>query len=1051
MYSCTNCMNLKYMNYLFSYTWQYSVNRKILWGHKIKTTSVTIFIILCFISQLWAIDEAPDLRFRNIGPDQGLSHAEIHTILNDSRGFMWFGTLRGLNRWDGRTMHVYNHSPTDSATIPGPHVSALAETPDGLIWVGSFGKGLASFDPRQERFTRYQHNPDDSISLSDNRITALQVDLNGRLWVGTQNGLCYLNPDAESFTRYDHDPEVSTSIPHNWITAMEVDPDGVLWVGTVSAHICHLAPGSDQFETVKYGWFKPTAAGTNLISGLIADPNNDFIWISMNPIGFFRYSKTTGEVKSFRTNRNDPHMINKNVVFSFGLAKDGRLWLGSLNGVTLLDPESGHYTFLEPNESKPSSIKGTIISSLTIDDQGIIWIGSAADGIETCNPQQLRFQHFKQSEVSYPFLESTPTLSLDLDKQDRLWIAGAPHGFQRINLLSGDSRKFQTDDSNPRVWSMNYGSKIMVDQLDRVWMGTFSAGLFRWDPVDDKLEHYRKYRRSKSRLAENDIYALYESRDGVVWVGTQGGGLHRYLPDTDNFEMIRHDPENATSLSSDNISTILEDRRGDLWVGTQDDGLNQLNRETGISKRFQVNDDNNSIASDIILTLHEDERSQLWIGTRGGGLCRLDSARETFDQIDLGFDPQSMEISGILEDDHGFLWISSSQGIIKLHPDVGPVGTFQESDGVQGLTFINDARTKDSEGYMYFGGTHGLNRFHPDSIEVNDHIPPVILTDLWVNHERISVGQQVDQRIILPQAIGYLDTLLLSYRDKVVRFEFAALDYWNPDLNQYRYKLENFDREWVEAGNTNIVTYTSLDPGWYTLRIAGSNNDRVWNDEGVALAIFIKPPFWQTGLFRFFMVMLVLSTFVVIMWWRNWRLQVQNRRLEALVRQRTAELKVEMEERSRVEQEKTEQQIDHLRRELLTKTLHLSEKQSIMDSLHDNLESLSTEVPPESQGSIRKLMRFLKSHLTVKQGWEDFELWFTQVHSGFYEELRTNHPNLSENELKVCALLRLNLVTKDVAKVMNIQTASINIYRHRIRKKINLQSEENLTTYLAQF
>jgi len=345
----------------------------------------------------------------------------------------------------------------------------------------------------------------------------------------------------------------------------------------------------------------------------------------------------------------------------------------------------------------------------------------------------------------------------------------------------------------------------------------------------------------------------------------------------------------------------------------------------------------------------------------------------------------------------------------------------------------------------------GLNRFHPDSITANNHIPPVTLTDLWVNHERVTAGEEVDGRIILPRAIQYLDTLFLSYKDKVLRFDFAALDYWNPELNQYRYMLENFDPEWVNIGNVNSVSYTSLDPGWYMLRVCGSNNDRIWNEDGVKLAIYIKPPFWQSSGFRVFMVLFILGVFLLIMWLRNWRLRVQNLKLEALVRQRTAELKVEMEERSRVELEKSEQQIDHLRRELLTKTLHLSEKQSIMDSIQDNLQSLSSEIPPESRGSIRKLLRYLKSHMTVKQDWQDFELWFTEVHSGFYEDLRTNHPNLSENELKVCALLRLNLVTKDVAKVMNIQTASINIYRHRIRKKINLQSEDNLATYLAQF
>jgi ligand-binding sensor domain-containing protein/DNA-binding CsgD family transcriptional regulator len=948
-------------------------------------------------------------------------------------------------------MRVYNHSPRDSATIPSPRISALAETPDGTIWIGSFGKGLASFDPRLERFIRYEHNPADSTSLPDNRITALQVDLDGHLWIGTQNGLSYLNEDKRSFTNYHHEPESNTSLPHNWITAMEVDTEGLLWIGTNSAHLCSLAPGSHEFKTVVYKWFKPTRAGTNFITDLVANPNGEDIFVGMFPIGSFRYSKITGKVKYYGTQENDPLMVNKNAIWSVDIAENGILWLGAATGISLLDPQTGGYHFLGADKNDPNSISAGIVWKLSIDAQGIVWTGLSGLGVDVCNPNQLRFKHFNQSDPDYSKLESSAILGMDFDKQGRLWLARAGSGFQRIDLRQGGSLEFQTEDSSPAVWSMNYSFKVMVDQQDRVWMGTNLAGLFRWDPATDTMEHYRKYRLEASRLCDNDIFALYETRDGTIWVGTKGGGLHRYQPDSDDFEFIRHDPEDPNSLASDKIISILEDKRGDLWVGTQDAGLDRLAANTDTFQHYQVTQKHNSITSDIVRALYEDARSQLWIGTRGGGLCRLDSARETFDQMDLGFDPEDMEVSAILEDDHGNLWISSSKGILKFNVDQGLLGTYQEADGVQGKVFYYESSLKDSEGFIYFGGSNGLNRFHPDSIRLNAHIPPVILTDLWINHERVKVGEAKDDRVVLPKSIEYLDTLKLSYKDKVLRFEFTALDYWNPELNQYRYKLENFDPEWVEAGNTNMVTYTSLDPGWYTLRIIGSNNDRVWNDEGVTLAIFIKPPFWKTGLFRIFMVILILSLFMGIMMWRNWRLQVQNRRLEALVRQRTAELKVEMEERSRVEQEKTEQQIDHLRRELLTKTLHLSEKQSIMDSLHDNLQSLSSEVPPESRGSIRKLIRFLKSHLTVKEGWEDFELWFTQVHSGFYETLRNNHPNLSENELKVCALLRLNLVTKDVAKVMNIQTASINIYRHRIRKKINLQSEENLTTYLAQF
>ena len=1009
----------------------------------IRSTIILSILSLSLTASLWAADGDPSLRFRNISRGQGLSNVGITAIMQDSRGFMWFGTLRGLNRWDGRTMRVFYHSLLDSTTIPSPKVSAIAETPDGNIWVGSPGKGLAMLDPRLERFTRYQYNPDDSTSLSDNRITALQVDTEGRLWVGTQSGLCYLNPGAKSFTRFQYDPELNTSIPNNWITAMEVDTEGILWIGANSGHVFSLAPGVNDFKTIKYGWFKPSVAGTNVISDLVMDPNGNDLWVSMAPIGVFRYSKITGEVTKFRAGKLDPKMVNKNAIYSLECAQDGRLWLGNLNGVSLLDPKTGNYSFIEPNPNTHGSIRANYCGSMLFDSQGIIWIGSATSGVDVCNPQQLRFQSLKQPETEYQVGQWEWVLDLDVDRQDRIWTAGA--GFHRTDLVSGDTKSFQTDDTNPAVWSMNYGGKVMVDQQDRVWMGTNGAGLFRWDPKTDNLDHYRKYRLSISLLSHNYISALYETLDGTVWVGTLGGGLHRYQPETDDFEFIQHDPDDPYSLAGNNIMTIFEDQRSDLWVGTADAGLDRLDQNTGMFQHFRAGQQNNSITSDAVYTFYEDRHSTLWIGTSGGGLCTLDSSRQNFEVIDLGFDPEGMSVAGILEDDQGLFWISSNWGILKFDPENGRVlGVYQESDGALGLNFLADSRAKDSNGTMYFGSFDGLNFFHPDSIEVNDHIPPIVLTDLWVNHERVRVGDEINQRIILPESIEFMDTLHLSYRDKVIRFEFVALDYWNPDLNQYRYMLEGFDPDWVAAGNTNMVTYTSLDPGWCTLRVQGSNNDRIWNERGVNLAVFIKPPFWKTGLFRIFMILLILSIFMGIMWLRNWRLRVQNQKLEALVRQRTAELKVEMEARSRAKQE-------HLRRELLTKTLHLNEKQQIVDHLQLDLTEIAGTIPADSRSRINKLIRFLKSHTTAKQGWDDFELWFTEVHTNFYINLREASSGLSESELKVCALLRLNLVTKDVAKVMNIQTASINIYRHRIRKKLNLRTEENLTTFLSQF
>ena len=968
----------------------------------------------------------------------------IFDILRDDRGFMWFGSQHGLNRWDGRSMRAFYHIPLDSTSLPGSEVRALAQTADGLIWVGTGDGGLGALDPRTESFTSYLFQADDTTSLIDNAITALQVDFDDQLWIGTQKGLCRLDRNSKTFIRYRPHPHLDNSLPSNSISAMGIDASGQLWIGMQHGWLSRYDPQSNSFVTIQHALLRPTKDGTNRITGIASDPQGEFLWLSVFPLGVIQYSLRTGEATLFGARNNDTRMINKNAVFDIARDKAGLLWVASLRGVTQLNPRTGAYQLFEPDDADPYSIYGEVLNCVYVDPQNIVWTGSNGWGVDVYNPYQIRFEHYKSKQIYGGTLIGRSVWGLDRDKHGYLWLSAIPGGIQRVNLQSGDTRSFQTDDSDPAVWSMTYSTKVLVDRQDRVWMGTIGAGLRRWDMQQEQMKLYRKISKGESLLSNNTIYALLETRDGTIWVGTDGGGIHRYRPETDDFEFIHHNPSDPHSLASDHILTLFEDARGDLWVGTADAGLDCLDRISGKFNHYPADNHAGSINSNTVMALYEDPFSRLWVGTRGGGLLRLDSERKHFEQIDLGIDPAELEVDAILEDGHGFLWISSNRGILKIHPESGLVARYLESDGVQGPEFVWESRLKDSEGFLYFGGSRGLNRFHPDSIHINEHIPPVYFTDLWIDHERIRPGEFGDGQPILPRAISYLDTVYLSYHHKVLRFDFIALDFWNPQLNQYRCMLKNFDPDWVELGSTNSITYTSLDPGWYTLRVQGSNNDRIWNNSGAQLILYIKPPFWETLLFKSAIALLVLVLFFVVMWFRSRRLRAQNQKLEALVRQRTEELKIEMESSARAKQE-------HLRRELITKTLHLNENQQIVEHLQLDLEDLAQTIPAESRSRLSKILRFLKDHVSVQKGWEDFELWFTEVHTTFYSSLREVCPVLSESELKVCALLRLNLVSKDIARVMNIQPASINIYRHRIRKKLNLESEDTLSSFLSQF
>ena len=462
-------------------------------------------------------------------------------------------------------------------------------------------------------------------------------------------------------------------------------------------------------------------------------------------------------------------------------------------------------------------------------------------------------------------------------------------------------------------------------------------------------------------------------------------------------------------------------------------------------------DDDNCLGSNNVLTLHEDSRNNLWIGTRGGGLNKLDSARQTFSTLDIGFDNIDIIVYKILEDDHGFLWISTNIGIIKVDPEQGFLNRYTLIDGLQGPEFFYNSGLKDSRGNLYFGGPNGFNRFNPDSVWNNPHVPPVVITNFKINYDEVPVGMMQDGRSILTRSITETKSITVGPQDKIISFTYTSLDFSDPQRNRFAYKLDNFDDDWIQVGSDRSVTYTSLDAGEYTLQVKASNNDGLWNEEGVSIAITVLPPFWQTWWFRLVSSLVLIVVILIYVQLRFRSIEAEKRKLEKLVIERTAELKLEIEERQRVESEKMQLKVDHLKRELVSKSVHATEKQEIMNNLFTELKEIQKMDANAMRQRFNRIIQHFKEMFKSGQDWDEFEKWFTEVHTDFFININQKYPELSPREVKVCALLRLNLVTKDIAALLNLQLNTVDIYRHRIRKKLGLTQETNLNQYFTQF
>lgn len=1008
----------------------------------------TVLVSLLIMADLSA-GELP-VKFKHLTSADGLSQNSVYAILEDSQGFMWFGTRFGLNRYDGEIFRSFLFDPLDQNSLPSYFVFCLIEDQAGNIWVGTANGGISMFSKRYENFVNFQHDPTNDNSLISDFVTCLYEDSEGDIWIGTENGLSKFNPSSGLFTNFRHIDGDSTSLCQERIASLAEIPDGTLWVGTENGSLMKISLDDNSIKTRFDESLSSNMASSVKLRSLKADTTSNVLWLGQFGAGLFKMD-ISSEQMTYYGSEDNRGLADLNGVYSISQQKNGILWLGTVGGVTRMNPKAETFKYYHHDPNDPSSLGDNQVYAIYVDRQGIVWVGTETNGVNIYDPGLIRFGHKRVEPGNENSIRSNGVFSLSKDFRGNIWFGTLNGGTSVMDSKTGSFSHYFTEDKDPSAWSRNYMARVRPDRDRTVWFGSFECGLYSLDYPTGIFTHYLHNEDDSLSFSDKTVKDILQTQDGTIWIATETQGLERFNAEDGSFSHYKRDPQNPKSISSNFGYCLLEDQAGFIWIGTPDKGLNRFDRSTGIFTHYQVDlAGGSSLSSNCILSLHEDQQNNLWIGTRSGGLNKLDPDRNTIGVLDLQADLSSLTIFGILEDVQGYLWLSSNQGLLKAHPDSGLVNAYTESDGLQSEFYFSSCVRSD-DGTMYFGGGDGYNVFHPDSIKNNRHVPPIVFTGLSINYREVPMGEDASGRTILNHSLLETDELSLNYSDKVITFTFAALNFSASHKNQYAYKMVGYDEDWIDAGFNNSAQYMNLPAGAYTFHIRGSNNDGIWNMEGASIHVSIAPPFGKTWWFKTLGVVSLFSFILAYIQLRTYRLVAQRDKLEALVRERTAQLKVEIEERQRVELEKTELKLDHLKRELLTQSLHLNDRQQIMDSLQGELESFSVLSWSEVKPRIKKLLRFLRDRSSFKRGWEEFEIWFTEIHTGFYSALRRNHPELSENELKVCALLRLNLISKDIAKVMNVQPASIDIYRHRIRKKLEIGSEENLSTFLSKY
>ncbi len=810
-----------------------------------------------------ALAATNDIRFEQLFLEEGLSQSIVECIAQDQQGFMWFGTEDGLNKYDGYRFTVLRNDPDNTNSILYNHILSLFTDSEGFIWIGTFDSGLDRYDPETEEFTHFVHNPQDPNSLSNNFIYSIIEDSEGYLWVGTNRGLNRLDRETGDVVRYLHDSSDPSSLSHNTVRALCVDLAGILWVGTDGGGLNRFDPAAGSFTRYMFDPGDSNTLSHNSVRSLFED-RSGVLWIGTVGGGLNCLDRGRRRFTRYRNNPDDPFSLSHDQVYSILEDREGTLWVGTNGGGhNKLDRELGKFVRYVNDPNDETSLSYNEVYSIYEDKSGVIWLGTYGGGVDKFDTKRKKFEHIR-SRANDPNSLSHPIVWTICEERDTgiLWFGTHGGGLSRFDRKNNRWSHYRHDPEDASSLSADIVRFVFEDSRKVLWVGTHGGGLNTLDRRTGRFRYYRNDPNDPQSLSHDELRSFYEDRFGDLWFGTNGGGLNRFDRENGTFTSYQLDLDDPNSLSNNFVRVIFEDSDGDFWIGTQGGGLNRMNRETGEFEHFRNDpEDSTSVSNDYVFSILEDETGFLWLGTWGGGLNRFDKKTGLFEHYTAEDGLASNSVYGALMDEQRNLWISTNNGISRFNPRGGVFKNYTVDDGLQDNEFNGNAFFKSPDGEMFFGGIHGVTAFYPHEIKDNPYVPPIVITSFT----------KFNKEVKFDSPISDIPELVLSHKDYVFAFEFAALDYSAPNKNQYAYMMKPLDDDWnYTTSDKRFAYYTTLPPGNYVFMVKGSNNDGIWNESGVSVDLRITPPFHQTWWFRLLALVIII---LLVRFWYRWRMR----------------------------------------------------------------------------------------------------------------------------------------------------------------------------------
>ncbi|MGX5688308.1 ligand-binding sensor domain-containing protein [Arcticibacter tournemirensis] len=817
-------------------------------------------ILLIFFALNESLSAQP-YYFKRYEVEDGLSTNTIFASLQDKHGFLWFGTVDGLNRFDGYTFKVFRPDKEDPGSIGTDMVSGLIEDNKGTLWVGT-GKGLYRYNTISEDFTLVKP----TIGMV---ITNLNTDKYGNVWFMSDAKIFCYSPARHELHLYDARNIMDAS-------SLCVSPDGSIWVGTSGGLVRELNIKNKSFKS--YDVFKHSKPAKARYILRIYDAGK-YLMLGTSNQGVKLFNKESKTYEDILTHNKDKSEI---YVRDFLHITGDEYWIATEVGIFIYNLSTRKVVNLVKDNVNPYSLSDNAVYTLCKDREGGIWVGSFFGGVNYYPRQYNLFEKFFPTN-SDSSISGNAVREICKDDYGNIWVGTEDAALNKFNPKTSVFTHFSPTGSKTDISYTNIHG--LLAKGNELWIGTFEHGLDIMDIRTNKVIRHYDSGDAPDELKSNFIVTFLATRTGKTYIGTTRG-LYLYNEEKNNFTHVNLFNNDYRTF----VYSILEDHSGNIWIGTIRDGLIRLDNNTG-KKSYFKNDPrkSKSLNSNRINKILESSGGTIWLATDGGGLCKYVPGSNTFKSYTINEGLPSNFIFGILEDSRKNLWISTSKGLVCFNPFSEKITTFTKSNGLLNDKFNYNSAFKDTtDGYMYFGSVKGMIRFNPDKFTENTYIPPVYITGFEVYNKELPVDKENSP---LKKSIILTDTIVLTYDQSSFNIKFAALSFTAPEMAEYAYKLEGLDSRWIYLKTNRQAYFTGLGPGTYTFHVKASNSSGQWNKTDTKLVVVILPPIWKSPAAYLIYMLILLAAFYYIIKRYDRKVKEKNRRkIELLAHKKEQEV-----------------------------------------------------------------------------------------------------------------------------------------------------------------